>query len=122
MLFDTLHIPDYPLDSRFGEKLSGSLREAFYEGVGGGFAETLCRFWRMLLLPEDQTSPLYGKLLDIEWDRCQTLMSRMSPAVYPFIERGFWRDLKSRHFSRGIQDYLNNKFKKTENYLFMGTS
>jgi hypothetical protein len=120
MLFDPLHVPDYPLDSQFGEKLSGSLREAFYEGVGSGFAETLCRFWRMLLLPKDVTSPLYREMLEIEWDRCQTLMSRMSPAAYPLIERGFLCDLESRHFSRGIQNYLNSKFKRTENSLFQG--
>jgi len=118
MLFDTLHAPDYPLDSRFGEKFSGSLREAFYEGVGSGFAETLCRFWRMLLLPKDISSPLYRKMLEIEWERCQTLMSMMSPIYYPLIEKGFLRDLESRHFSQGIRNYLNNKFEKTENSLF----
>jgi len=118
MLFDTLHAPDYPLDSRFGEKFSGSLREAFYEGVGNGFTETLCRFWRMLLLPKDITSPLYREMLDIEWERCQTLMSRMSPLYYPLIEKGFLRDLESRHFSRGIQNYLNNKFRRTKYSLF----
>ncbi|MCX5886695.1 MAG: hypothetical protein NT096_12435 [Proteobacteria bacterium] len=118
MLFDTLHAPDYPLDSRFGEKFSGSLREAFYEGVGSGFAETLCRFWRMLLLPKDISSPLYREMLEIEWERCQTLMSMMSPVYYPLIEKGFLRDLESRHFSQGIQNYLNNKFERTENSLF----
>jgi hypothetical protein len=112
MLFDTLQVPNYPLDSRFGEKLDGSLREAFYEGVGSGFSETLCRFWRMLLLPEDQASPFYEKLLDIEWNRCHALMSMMSPLYYPLIEKGFLRDLESRHFSRGIQNYLHNKYRK----------
>jgi hypothetical protein len=120
MLFDPLHVPDYPLDSQFGEKLSGSLREAFYEGVGSGFAETLCRFWRMLLLPKDVTSPLYRKMLDIEWERCQALMSQMLPAYYPLIKKGFLHDLESRHFSPGIQNYLNSKFKRTENSLFQG--
>jgi len=110
MLFDTLQAPDYPLDSRFGEKFDDALREAFYEGVGSGFAETLCRFWRMLLLPSDMTSPLYAKMLGFEWERCHILMSRMSPAYYPFIEKGFLHDLESRHFTRGIQNYLNNKF------------
>jgi len=116
MLFDTLHALDYPLDSRFGEKFSGSLREAFYEGVGSGFAETLCRFWRMLLLPKDPTSPLYREMLDIEWERCQTLMSRLSPAVYPLIEKGFLHDLESRYFTQDIQNYLNNKFKDLRNH------
>jgi hypothetical protein len=112
MLFDTLHAPDYPLDSGIGEKFDSSLREAFYEGVGSGFAETLCRFWRMLLLPKDLTSPLYKEMLEIEWDRCQTLMSKLPPAVYPLIEKGFFNDLESRHFNRGIQNYLNNKFSR----------
>jgi hypothetical protein len=112
MLFDTLHAPDYPLDSGIGEKFDSSLKEAFFEGVGSGFAETLCRFWRMLLLPKDMTSPLYAKMLDIEWERCHILMSRMSPAYYFLIEKGFLHDLKSRHFTPGIQNYLNNKFSR----------
>lgn len=112
MLFDTLHAPDYPLDSRFGEKFDSPLREAFYEGVGSGFAETLCRFWRMLLLPRDLTSPLYAEMLDLEWERCHILMSRMSPVYYPLIERGFLNDLESRYFTGGIQDYLNSKFSR----------
>jgi hypothetical protein len=116
MLFDTLHAPDYPLDSRFGEKFDSSLKKAFYEGVGSGFAETLCRFWRMLLLPKDITSPLYGKMMDIEWERCHDLMSRMSPAQYPLIKKGFLHDLESRHFTQGIQNYLNNKFRDLRNH------
>jgi hypothetical protein len=96
------------------------LQEAFYEGVGSGFAETLCRFWRMLLLPKDITSPAYEKMLDIEWERCNLLMSHMSPAVYLLIERGFLGDLQSRHFTAGIQHYLNNKLKKAESPLLQG--
>jgi hypothetical protein len=117
MLFDTLHAPDYPLDSRYGEKFDGQLKNAFYEGVGNGFAETLCRFWRMLLLPKDINSPLSRKMLDMEWDRCQSLMSRMSPAYYPLIQKGFLQDLKSRHLSTGIRYYLNNKCQGVEGAL-----
>jgi hypothetical protein len=112
MLFDTLSEPDYPLDSRFGEKLDGSLREAFYEGVGSGFSETLCRFWRMLLLPEDQASPFYEKLLDIEWNRCHTLMSKISPLHSPLIKKGFLSELKKRALNDGILNYLHNKYRK----------
>ena len=109
MLFDTLHTPDYPLDSRVGEQFSGLLREAFYDGVGRGFAETMCRFWRMLLLPENTDSPFYEKLLDIEWNRCQHLMSRLSETYYHLIKKGFLKSLSERHVSPGIKQYINNK-------------
>jgi hypothetical protein len=109
MLFDTLHAPDYPLDSRFGEQFSEPLREAFYAGVGSGFAETLCRFWRMQLLPENINSPLYVKLLDMEWNRCLQLMSRLPEAYYPIIKKGFLTDVKARHVPPGIKQYINNK-------------
>jgi hypothetical protein len=109
MLFDTLYTPDYPLDSRFGEQLSTPLREAFYEGVGSGFAETLCRFWRMLLLPANTDSPLYEKLLDIEWNRCNDLMSRFAAPYYPIIKRGFLKNLSGRQVSPGIKRYIDKK-------------
>jgi len=109
MLFDTLHAPNYPLDSRFGEQFSGPLREAFYEGVGSGFAETLCRFWRMLLLPENTDSPLYEKLLDMEWNRCHALLSQLSGPSYSAIQKGFSKDLEERPVSPGIKRYIHNK-------------
>jgi hypothetical protein len=109
MLFDTLHVPDYPLDSRFGEKFDDPLQVAFYEGVGSGFAETLCRFWRMLLLPDDLTSPQYRMMLDIEWNRCHALMTMLPQSYYPFIKRGFVEALKTKHVKPGIRDYVHNK-------------
>ena len=109
MLFDTLQAPDYPLDSRFGEQFSGPLREAFYEGVGSGFAETLCRFWRMQLLPENADSPLYEKLLDMEWNRCHALLSQLSGPYYSAIQKGFSKDLEERLVSPGINHYIHNK-------------
>jgi hypothetical protein len=109
MFFDPLHAPNYPLDSRFGEQFTGPLREAFYEGVGSGFAETLCRFWRMQLLPENADSPLYEKLLDIEWNRCNDLMSRFAAPYYPIMKKGFLKNLSGRHVSPGIKRYIHNK-------------
>lgn len=110
MLLDRLEFPDYPLDSRrLGDRLTPALQEAFYEGVGGGFAEVLCQFWRTLLLPKEPSLPLYGEMLDMEWQRCHALMSKLSPSHYPLIERGFWKELKRRSLSIGIQEYLNSK-------------
>ena len=110
MLFDTLHAPDYPLDSRFGEQFPEPLREAFYEGVGKGFAETLLRFWRMLLLPQEQVS-WYKKTLDIEWQRCDELMKKLSSSHYPAISRGFLSELQTRQLSQGIRNYVDNNIK-----------
>jgi hypothetical protein len=112
MLFDPMCLPDYPLDSRFGEQFSGSLKEAFYEGVGSGFAETLCRFWRTLLLPEDPSSPSYAKMLDIEWERCNDLMHRVSPLHAMLIQKGFISELKKRNLDKGILDYINHKLEE----------
>jgi hypothetical protein len=109
MLFDPLLSPDYPLDSRLGEKLSSGLQEVFYEGVGGGFAETFCRFLRKLLLPEDPDSPLYEKMLDVEWERCHTLMSKVSPSQVPLIRKGFLIELEKRELPDCIRKYLHGR-------------
>ncbi len=109
MLFDPLLSLDYPLDSRYGEQLDGVLQEDFYEGVGRGFAETLCRFWRKLLLPQDHTSPLYEKMLDLEWERCHDLISKVLPSYAHFIKRGFFMELKRRHLDAGIRKYLDGR-------------
>jgi hypothetical protein len=112
MLFDPLSLPDYPLDSRFGKKLNSALQESFYEGIGAGFAETLCRFWRRLLPPEDVRPDLYEKMLEIEWQRCHSLMSKMPTAVYPAIKEGFVAELKRRHLNPLIRNFIDEKFKK----------
>ncbi len=77
--------------------------------MGRGFAETLCRFWRKLLLPEDPDSPLYEKMLDIEWERCHTLMFKVSPSHVPLIKKGFLIELGKRELPEGIRKYLQNK-------------
>lgn len=117
MLFDPMFSVDYPLDSRFAEKFNDSLKEAFYEGVGGGFAETLCRFWRTLLLQQDPALPFYEKGLDLEWGRCHALMSKISPSHAPLIKKGFWKELEKRHLNDGIRKYLQNKYVTTDSPL-----
>jgi hypothetical protein len=112
MLFDPLLSLDYPLDSRYGEQLDGVLKESFYEGVGAGFAETLSRFLRKLLLPQDIASPLCKKMLEIEWGRCHTLISKLSPAHSALINKGFLRALEKSHLDDGIRKYLRRKLLK----------
>ena len=89
MCFDPLLTPDYPLDSRVGELFNGISREAFYEGVGMGFAETLHRFQRTLLLPGNTSSPLYRKAQEMEYERCRSLRQRLSSPYAGVVERGF---------------------------------
>jgi hypothetical protein len=112
MLFDPLLSPDYPLDSSFGEQWGGALQDAFYEGVGSGFAETLARFWRTLLLPDDPEDPRYRAMLDMEWERCQTLMVKVSPSHAALIKNGFVQELHQRSFDDGMRKYLNRKLAK----------
>ena len=110
MLFDPMLSPNYPLDSQMmGELFKGVLRESFYEGIGGGFAETMCRFLRALLLPEDVTSPLYEKMLDIEWERCHALMSTVTPLHSGLIKKGFLLELQKRQLDDTIRRYLHEK-------------
>lgn len=110
MLFDPMATPDYPLDSQLGERLtSDTFRDAFYEGVGGGFAETLSRFWRRLLLPEDPEDPLYTRMLNMEWERCQHLMEQVAPLYSAQIRRGFFKELQTRTSDDSIRSYLYSK-------------
>jgi hypothetical protein len=109
MFFDPLLSPDYPLDSRWGELLGSGLQEAFYEGVGGGIAETFCRFLRKLLLPENPDPPLYEKMLDIEWERCHAFMFRIAPSHAALIKRGFVMEIERRHLDTGIRKYLQDR-------------
>jgi hypothetical protein len=94
MCFDPRLEPDYPLDSRRGDLFEGVSREAFYEGVGMGFAETLRRFQRTLLLPDDAASPLYRSMLAMEQERCRSLLLRLSSPYAGSIEKGFRRALE----------------------------
>jgi hypothetical protein len=109
MLFDTLYTPDYPLDSRLGEQFPAPQREAFYDGVGRGFADTLCRFWRMLQLPENATATQRNNLLDMEWNRCNALMSQLSENTLPFIREGFTKELQQRYLPVFMRTYVNIK-------------
>ena len=109
MLFDPMLSLDYPLDSSFGKHFSGGLQEAFFEGVGAGFAETLTRFYRTLLLPEDLASPLSKKILEIEWERYRALISKLSPSHSARIDKGFLMALQKGHLDDGIRKYLHRK-------------
>ena len=110
MSFDPMAAPDYPLDSRLGERFrSDTFKDAFYEGVGAGFAETLIRFWRRLLLPEDSKDPLYNRMLDMEWERSQRLMGQVFPLYSARIRRGFLQELQTRTIDGSIRSYLYGK-------------
>ena len=85
------------------------LQEAFFEGVGAGFAETLSRFLRTLLLLDGPASPLYGKMLGIEWERYHSLMSRVSPSYAAMINKGFLMALEKEHLDSGIRKYVHRK-------------
>ena len=91
-----------------------TLKEIFYEGIGAGFAETLCRFLRTLSLPENPALPLYEKILDLEWERCYTLISKLSLSHTPLIERGFLMELEKKPLDDGIRRYIQNKLNKTQ--------
>lgn len=112
MFFDPLLSADYPLDSRFGKQFDGGLQEAFFDGVGAGFAETLARFWRTLLLPDNPEDPRYTAMLEIEWERCSALMVRVSPLHSALIKNGFVQELQKRSFDDGIRTYLSKKLVK----------
>lgn len=108
MLFDPLYRIDYPLDSRFGFILPVSLQDAFYEGIGRGFAETLCCFWRRLMPPEELSPASYRRGIEVELQRCITQMSKMSGQVLPIIQKGFIMELNERHLLPAIKNFLNS--------------
>lgn len=90
MLFDPAGTADYPLDSGCGEDLAQeAFREAFYQGVGSGFAETLQRFLRALLVTGDAGMFPENRVVKRERDRCQALMEAVSPGRAAAIRSGF---------------------------------
>ena len=107
MLFDPAHILNYPLDSRFGGELEPDARKDFYAGVGAGFAETLCRFWRRLLPPEPDRNVFYNNGLEFEWQRCISLLGMLPADVFD----GFREALRQRKLNDEIKDFLDDKFK-----------
>jgi hypothetical protein len=118
MLFEPLSVIDYPLDSSIGKQFAGPHRISFYEGLGSGFAETLCRYWRTLLPPEDIGPERYSKMLEVEWQRCQRLLNKMPVDLLPAIKKGFIAELQQRHLSPLIKKYLAGKIglKKTDTH------
>ena len=95
MLFDPLQKPDYPLDSTVAKILPPPLHYAFYQGIGMGFAETLCRYWRRLMPPESGQER-YLKGLCTEWERCRLLLAQMPAEVQPIIQEGLQEELTQR--------------------------
>jgi len=111
MLFDPLQTLDFPLDSRLGKKLDTKFKTAFYEGVGMGFADTLCRFWRKLLLPSEVSSTYSQKALELEWQRCRLLMEQLPVDIYPLAQKGFKEELEKRtYLNSKIRVFVDNKF------------
>ncbi len=109
MLFDTLHKPDYPLDSAFGETLDGDLQEYFYRGVGNGFAETLCRYWRRLMPPDSVSCDMYARGLEIEWQRCISLMQQLPAERSGLMRAGFIEELETRELNESIRAFIARK-------------
>jgi hypothetical protein len=110
MLFDPMATSDYPLDSQLGERFtSDRFKDAFYEGVGAGFAGTLSRFWGRLLLPEDPKDPHYKGMLDMEWERFQHLMGQVSPLYAARITRGFRKEFQAKTIADPVRSYLYDK-------------
>ena len=109
MLFDTLHTLDYPLDSAIGKKFNDELGRYFYRGVGNGFAETLCRYWRRLMPPAAVDCAMYAQGLDIEWQRCISLMQQMPAERQSLIWEGFLRELEQRSLNENIGTFVARK-------------
>jgi hypothetical protein len=109
MLFDTLHKPNYPLDSTIGEKFDTDLQGYFYRGVGNGFAETLCRFWRRLIPPDLTSCDRYAWGLDIEWQRCLSLMHQLPAERSGLIWEGFLAELEERELNESIRAFIIRK-------------
>jgi hypothetical protein len=110
MLFDPMATLDYPLDSRFGKRITTpALSDAFYEGIGAGFVETLTRFWRTLSLPDNPDDPRYTGMLDMEWERAQNLIRTFPPQYSSLIARGFEEELRKKHPGAGIRAYIQRR-------------
>jgi hypothetical protein len=110
MLFDPMGKPNYPLDSRLGERFaSNNFKDAFYEGVGAGFAETLSRFWRRFLFKDNASDPLNLSLPDRDWKHCQHLMNRAFPLYAAQIKKGFFEEIQRKTFNGPIRSYLYGK-------------
>jgi hypothetical protein len=106
MLFDPLHVPDYPLDSKVGMIFREGLQQSFYEGIGAGFAETLHRFWRTLVPPDYVLSDVYEHMLNIEWQRYLSLMTKMPSSSHSLIKRGFESELQIHPVNQAIKNYI----------------
>jgi len=48
-------------------------------------------------------------MLDIEWERCQSLMTKVSPSQALLIKKGFLDRLEKQQLPDGIRKYLQHK-------------
>jgi len=88
------------------------LRKCFFIGVGAGFAETLCRFWRRLLPPEPDRRDFYYNGLEYEWQRCVSLLGMMPKNIQSIVFDGFREELTQRELNDEIRSFLTDKFKR----------
>jgi hypothetical protein len=65
----------------------------------------------MLLIPEDAEAAQRAKLLDGEWIRCQSLMSKLPQKNADLINPGFENELQERYLPPSIRAYVDAKLK-----------
>jgi hypothetical protein len=50
-------------------------------------------------------------MLEVEWQRCNILMSQLPEDIDPLIRKGFREELqKRRYLNAGIRDFIDRKF------------
>jgi hypothetical protein len=84
------------------------LRKDFYRGVGAGFAETLCRFWRKLLPPQPDRNDFYTRGLEIEWQRCILLITTMPMDIRSIVFEGLRKELHKRELNTSIKKFIRD--------------
>jgi hypothetical protein len=65
----------------------------------------------MLLIPEHAAAEQSAKLLDGEWRRCHSLMSKLPQKNADLINRGFANELQERYLPPSIRAYVDAKLK-----------
>ncbi len=114
MLFAPFSIPEFPYSMQIGSALPQDLQEHFYEGIGIGFAETLCRFWRRIIPPDKIPPSCYKKMLTVEWKRCQSLMSKLPASILFTVKKGLEEGLKKRHLSSEKRKFVDGLLRNSK--------
>jgi hypothetical protein len=65
----------------------------------------------MLLIPEDAEAAQRAKLLEGEWIRCHSLMSKLPQKNADLINRGFANEMRERYLPPSIRSYVDVKLK-----------